>query len=57
VDLALALVASAWVDPAGATALLGEASAALESLPAEARALRTTRWTEGLVIQVARTAH
>ncbi|HEY2558168.1 MAG TPA: hypothetical protein VGI48_00485 [Caldimonas sp.] len=38
VNLALALVASAWLDPAQATALLGEARAALDSLPAEARA-------------------
>ncbi|HEY2189689.1 MAG TPA: hypothetical protein VGH48_14120 [Caldimonas sp.] len=54
VELALALVASAWVDPAQARMVLGEARAALDSLPAEARALRTTRWVEGLIDQVAR---
>jgi hypothetical protein len=54
VDLALALVAAASADPAQAKALLYEARSALDSLPPEARALRTTRWTEGLINQAAR---
>jgi tetratricopeptide (TPR) repeat protein len=57
VDLALALVVSAWVDPSQATPLLGEARTALGSLPAEARALRTTRWVDGLIDQAARRGH
>ncbi|HSC65967.1 MAG TPA: hypothetical protein VLD35_20190, partial [Caldimonas sp.] len=56
VDLGQALVASAAVDPVRAKALLGEAKSLLDSLPAEARALRTTRWTEGLVNDAARSA-
>ena len=51
VDLAQALAASAAVDPAHAKALLGEAKSLLESLPPEARALRTSRWVEGLVAE------
>jgi hypothetical protein len=56
VDLAQALVASAAVDPGEAKALLAEAKSLLESLPAEARAMRTTRWAEGLVSEAARSA-
>ena len=56
VDLAQALVASAAVDPAQAKALLGEAKSLLDSLPAEARALRASRWTEALVNDAARSA-
>jgi len=48
VDLAQALIASAAIDPAQAKALLGEAKALLESLPPEARALRTTRWVQAM---------
>jgi hypothetical protein len=54
VDLAQALVASAAVDPAQARALLGEAKALLDSLPPEARALRTTRWVQGMTGEAAR---
>lgn len=56
VDMALALVASAAADRTQAKALLGEASALLESLPPEVRALRTSRWTEALVSDAARSA-
>lgn len=52
-DLALALAASAAVDPVQARALRAEARAALESLPAEARSLRSTRWIENLVATTA----
>jgi len=48
-DLAIALVASAWVDGSRASYLLVEAQAAFDSMPAEARALRTSRWVEGLI--------
>jgi hypothetical protein len=54
VDLAQALVASAAADPAQAKMLLGEAKSLLDSLPAEARALRTSRWVEGLIGEAAR---
>ncbi|HEX7437623.1 MAG TPA: hypothetical protein VF308_13015, partial [Caldimonas sp.] len=54
VDLALALVASASADPAEAKALLGEARSVLDTLPAEARALRIGRWTEGLISEAGR---
>jgi hypothetical protein len=54
VDLALALAASAAADPGQAKASLGEARSLLESLPAEARALRTSRWTEGLLTEADR---
>jgi tetratricopeptide (TPR) repeat protein len=53
-DLALALVAGAWVDPARAGDLLAEAQAAFDSLPAAARALRTSRWIEGLIADARR---
>ena len=56
-ELALALVASAWVEPAQAKPLLNEARAALDSLPAEARTLRTVRWTDGLIGDAGRAAH
>jgi hypothetical protein len=57
VDLAQALVASAAVDPAQARTLLGEAKALLDSLPPEARALRTTRWVLGMTGEAARGGH
>ena len=53
-SLALALVASAYVDPARAKALLAEAQAAVDSMPGEARALRTGRWTETLIAEARR---
>jgi hypothetical protein len=56
VDLAIALVASAWVDPGRAATLLAEAQSALASLPAEARTLRTSRWAGGLVADALRAA-
>jgi hypothetical protein len=55
-DLAIALVASAWVDPQQAKALLAEARSAFDSMPAEARKLRTSRWTESLIADAARAA-
>jgi hypothetical protein len=54
IDLAQALVASAAADPAQAKTLIGEAKSLLDSLPAEARALRTSRWVEGLIGEAAR---
>jgi hypothetical protein len=53
-NLALALVASAYVDPARSKTLLAEAQAAVDSMPAEARALRTGRWTETLIAEARR---
>ncbi|MFN0183487.1 MAG: hypothetical protein ACKVQR_06670, partial [Aquabacterium sp.] len=47
--LAAALVASAWVDASRAKPLLDEAQKTLDSMPAEARGLRTSRWVEGLI--------
>jgi hypothetical protein len=55
-DLALALVASAWVEPDRATGLLDEAQAAIDSLPADARALRSSRWIASLVADARRGA-
>ena len=48
-DVAAALVAAAWADPGRAKALLDEAQKAFDSMPAEARGLRTSRWVEGLI--------
>jgi len=53
-NLALALVASAYVDPARSKTLLAEAQAAADSMPAEARALRTGRWIESLIAEARR---
>ncbi len=55
-ELALALIASASVDPAQARTLLDEARNALVSLPEEARALRSVRWTMALIDDAARAA-
>jgi len=57
VDLVLALVASAWADPATAKAALGEARAVLATLPPEVRALRSCRWVEAQVADAVRAAH
>ncbi len=54
-NLALALVASAHANPGQAKALLGEAQAVFDSMPAEARALRTGRWIESLIAEARRT--
>ena len=48
-DFAFALVAAAWGQPNGAKALLDEAQKAFDSMPAEARGLRSSRWLEGLI--------
>ena len=53
-DLALALVAAAWAEPAMAKALLDEAQKTFDSMPAEARGLRTSRWIAGLLEQARR---
>ena len=53
--LALALVASAYPNPARATALIAEAQAVLDSMPAEARALRASRWVDGVIADERRT--
>ena len=55
-NLAVALVASAHANPAQAKALVTEAQAVFDSMPAEARALRTGRWIEGLIAEARRTA-
>jgi tetratricopeptide (TPR) repeat protein len=55
-DLAIALVAAAGTEPSRAADLLAEAEAAYDSLPAEARALRTSRWVEGLIADARRGA-
>jgi hypothetical protein len=56
-DFVLALVASAWADPALAKAALAEARAVFDTLPAEVRSLRTCRWEEALVADAARAVH
>jgi len=48
-SLALALVALAQSTPAKSGALLAEAQTALDSLPAEARGLRTSQMVQGLI--------
>ncbi len=53
--LALALVASAYANPKQATALLAEAQTALDSMPAEPRAWRTSRWVDSLIAEARRT--
>jgi len=53
--LATALVASAHADPAQAKVLVKEAQTAFDSLPEELRALRTSRWVEGLIADARRT--
>jgi tetratricopeptide (TPR) repeat protein len=53
-DLALALVAAAWTEPAAAKALLDEAQTAFDSMPADARGLRTSRWIDGLIAEARR---
>jgi hypothetical protein len=53
-DLAFALVAAAWVDPPRARERLAEARAAFDTLPAEARGLRTSRWIDGLIAEAQR---
>jgi Protein kinase domain/Tetratricopeptide repeat len=47
--LVLALVATAWATPDQAKALLAQAQAAFDSLPAEARELRSSRLLQGLI--------
>jgi hypothetical protein len=53
-DFALALVASAWADPGRARELLAEARSVFDSMPADARALRSSRWIEGLIADAQR---
>jgi tetratricopeptide (TPR) repeat protein len=48
-NLTVALVASANANPQQAKALLAEAQSVFDTLPAEARALRTSRWIDGLI--------
>jgi hypothetical protein len=52
--LALALVAAAWATPNQAKALLARAQAAFDSLPAEARELRSSRLVQGLIADARR---
>ncbi len=55
-SLALALMAAAKSTPAKTGALLVEAQAALDSLPAEARGVHTSRVVQGLITDARRTA-
>jgi hypothetical protein len=52
--LALALLAVAQSTPANASALLAEAQTALDSLPAESRAVRTSHMLQGLIADARR---
>jgi hypothetical protein len=52
--LGLALVAAAWAAPDQATALLAQAQATFDSLPAEARDLRSSRLLQGLIADAPR---
>ncbi len=54
-NLTVALVASAYANPQQANTLLAEAQAVFDTLPADARALRTGRWTESLITEARRT--
>lgn len=54
VELTLALVASAWADPGRAKPLLDEAQKVFDSMPAEARSLRTSRLCASLLAQARR---
>jgi tetratricopeptide (TPR) repeat protein len=54
--LGLALVAAAWATPDKATALLEEAQAAFDSLPAEAREVRSSQLLQGLIVDARRRA-
>lgn len=53
-DYAFTLVAAAWAEPANAKALVAEAQAAFDSLPEQARALRSSRWTAGFIAEARR---
>ena len=50
-DIAAALIASAYADRAQAKALLAEAQALFDSMPAEARTLRSSRFVQSLIGQ------
>ena len=52
--LCRALVAAAWATPDQARALLAQAQAAFDSLPAEARDLRSSQLVQGLVVDARR---
>ena len=54
-NLAFALIASAYANPQQATPVVTEAQAVFDSLPAEARALRTSRWIESMIAEARRT--
>jgi tetratricopeptide (TPR) repeat protein len=54
--LGLALVAAAWTMPHEARALLAQAQAAFDSLPAEARDLRSSQLVHGLIADARRRA-
>jgi len=54
-NLAVALVASAYANPQQAKPVVAEAQAVFDSLPAEARALRTSRWIESQIAEARRT--
>jgi len=53
-NLAIALVAAAHANPGQAKALVSEAQAIFDSMPQEARALRTSRWIESLIADARR---
>lgn len=54
--LSLALVAAAWAKPDEASVLLAQAQAAFDSLPAEARGLRSSQLLQGLIADARRRA-
>lgn len=49
-----ALVAAAWADPAGAKPLLDEAQKVFDSMPAELRSIRSSRWAQDLIAEARR---
>ena len=53
-ELALTLLATALATPAQAKPLLTEAQAAFDSLPAEARGLRTSQLVQSLIAEARR---
>ena len=55
-SLALALLASAQSTPAKNSALLAEAQAVLDSLPAEARGVHASQTLKGLIADARRAA-
>jgi hypothetical protein len=53
--LAMALVASAYANPKQGAAMIAEAQTVLDSMPAEPRAWKTSRWVDNMIAEARRT--